>query len=1174
GSEQIVQYNFASEGEFSVGLSIETSSGCFGFALSDVVVPGLLSFSVNSMQEICADQENELSITFNIPFDVVETITGSVFDEENALIFSVDNELFTLPPQEEGNYILEVNSTSSSGCDQTSRMFIEVVSSFYCSSPQESGDLLLWFDGSDHLLLEGEAVSSWGNKISATNDAVSPSILNSPLYISSFDSLNGRGLLRFDGIDDYMDFGELSNMRTIFFLYRYSSSITDFPSILLGHPTLFQFHGGSQNSLLFSSSFASPLLLNGAARVNGLPQDVQEIIKPNDFEILTLNPNGELTAQYITNDRGSRFWDGDFAELIVFEDSLDDEEIFNVEQYLRYKYAPPVSLPPRINLEYGFCDTSIVAYQPWFRTYEWSTGSIDSAIVVNGPGIYTVEVTDIFGYTSIDSIQVVTDGNFLLEEQLICEFESLNYDTQLDLNNYTIIWSTEENTSSIEITEEGFYSVSVTDTLGCTFTTPEIFVDVDSFPSVAALVLTDIFCLGNDLFLASGFEEAETYLWSTEEDTAFIQPQTSGEYWVEAINANNCVGRDTIDIEIVGVAPEAEFEFTPPCENNDVIFSDITTPDGEAMVTGWDWVFENNESETSQEESPEVFYPAVGEFPVILTVTLDNGCTGTKRDTIFVNQLPLVNFSAPLVCAGNEVFFESFSAVPDGGIIALQLWAFGNDTDDQGAIGSTTFEETGVNTVKHIVTTEAACTDSLIRTVEVLGSPIVDFDIEDICVTQTASFNENVDISVSGPVFYNWQFGDGFFSNFPNTTHDYAESGIYEVTLTATGNNVGANGCVDQVTKQIRVYNPPNAELALTDQCLVETSELIDLSMANVSGDISDAISLRIWTLIDGPTGNQEGFVGNDSLQIFIADAPGTYEMSLEIQTESGCSSTGFDSFLVEAIPNSNFELNLPVIDPPFTATPVNLSEDGISFQWFLNGSLISEEFEPEITFNDTIDYEVVLVATNDIGCGDTAKSSYTVISPFYDLALIDLDFQTQGGVLVLNAIIGNNGNVLVETFDSEIQVGRDINFTVGSEVEIAPGEIINYTLGSEIGYLPGRDLPYTCMRISKPNGQTEIDTTNNYLCIGLNEQRATFDAPFPNPAEDEVKLTVILPEPGQVGLEITGADGKELIRTSFNLEEGPNVIEYPLVGWSEGLYFFKYSYKTQEEVHRLIIAR
>ncbi len=877
-----------------------------------------------------------------------------------------------------------------------------------------------------------------------------------------------------------------------------------------------------------------------------------------------------VSGNYSLGRAGSLSWNGSILEVGFFEDELSTIEL---EEYLTSRmdyYAPPVSLAIEDTLFLqDFCGIEL-GPETAYKSYEWQDGSTESTLTVNDEGWYSVIAIDMFNRQSVDSIYIDLPGDFLSDFALCSNLDSL---WSTNLEGFDVEWQDGSTTTDYLIEEPGEYFLTVTDDEGCSYTSETVVVTEDFFPEIAELDENPTFCLGNELFLSAGFEEAEEYLWSTDETTPFIQPQESGEYWVEATNANGCVGRDTVEIDIVGIAPTVDFGFSPPCQNNEVDFDDLTEPEG-GSITVWNWTFENTSAGVSDEENPSILYESTGEFPVELTVTLDNGCTGTGRDTIFVNPLPLVNFSAPIICAGNEVFFESLSVVPGGGSIAQQEWSFGNGTFDTGSVGSTTFENLGANTVTHIVTSEEQCTDSLLRNVEVLGSPIADFEVIDVCLGEVAVFQENVDISVSGPVFYNWQFGDGFFSNFPNTTHEYAQPGVYDVTLTATGNNLGVNGCTDQITKQIRVYEPPSPEITTEDACLGAVTELVDLTIPQSIADEVDPISSRLWTIIDGPTGSQQGELGTDSAQVFIPGAAGTFEVQLELLSESGCAASTQGSVFVQAIPSADFTIDLPIQAPPFSVIPDNLTTDGELFEWVVNGNVVSTEFEPTLNFETPGDYEVWLVATNELNCNDTAKTSFTAIIPEYDLEMVDLQYQTVGNNLLLVAFINNNGNVPVEFFDSEIEVGRDIKFNIDSEWLLPPGQLTEYPLGTEIGYLPGRDLPYTCMRVSNPNGEMESDTTNNKLCIGLNRQKATFAPPFPNPASNEVHFTIVMPTDAAVAVEITGSDGKLIESFTLDLKEGLNELDYPLIGWSEGLYFVKFKYDGQDEVFRLVIAR
>jgi len=1179
-------YTFDSSGQNTAMLDVTFINGCSASNIQEINIPASLPApaSINLVYPN-SDQvlfDDDVTFRWNLTenfygfelelLNLSEGVSQSFLVEE-----AIDSLQLTLDSF--GNYSWRVNVFNA--CRDTTASTLENFT--YASLENLNINLNSWFSADNAgNNIDSEGVSSLDNLATNGISISQGEPLSRPVILPN--ELNGKPVVSFDGIDDFLR-SESANSPlaeiSLFMVWKTRSGAIQ--NVIDGIP------GSGRKRVYYTTSGGNSLAFNAGQVVQYQKE------APFDYLISTCIYDGENSSAFdngVLQVSGSIglspfggitmgasisttfYFDGAIAELIIAEGALNTQDRVSIENYLRAKYFPNLLLPPfdlgaDIFVDYGFCPVTIDA-GPGYESYLWSTGETSQSIVVLKSGVYSVTVTDQYGYASTDRIEVHYPVE-VIDDFAICSNADSLWVTTLEL--YDVTWQDGTTTSNYLITDSGEYSFSVVDTLLCVFNSETLIVSLDEFPDETELTDIPTFCLGNDLFLSSGFAEAETYLWSTDEVSPFIQPQESGEYWVEATNANGCVGRDTVEVTIAGIAPDTEFDFNPPCAENDVLFNDLTIPEG-GTVTEWDWVFENNGAGTSTAENPAIFYPFVGTYPVALTVTLDNGCTGTKRDTVFVNPLPLVNFSAPLICAGNEVFFESFTGVPGGGTIAQWDWSFGNGTVDMGAIGSTSFEVLGFNTVTHIVTTGDACTDSLTRTVEILGSPVVAFDVTDVCLGETVVFEENVDVSISGPVFYNWQFGDGFFSNFPNTSHEYAQAGVYEVTLTATGNNVGVNGCVDQETREIRVYEPPLANSTTTDACIGAAVNLVDISLWRVIEGTTDPVISRQWNILDGPTGSQEGFIGMDSVQTFIPAAAGTFDVGLELATAAGCQASSTGSFLVQAIPSADFDLTLPEINPPFTSVPDNLSEDGINFEWLINGELVSTEFEPTLTFDSAGDYEVVLVATNDLNCTDSAMAMYTVILPEYDIALIELQYQTQGTTLVLNAIISNNGNVVVETFDTEIEVGRDIQFTVVSEFTLPPGDLVDYPLGSDIGYLPGRDLPYTCMRISNPNGQMETDTTNNYLCIGLNDQRATFGDPYPNPAKDEVKLTFVLPEDGPLNVEITGSDGRLMESFILDLKEGLNTVDYPLIGWSEGMYFLKFSYRNQEEVFRLVVAR
>ncbi len=631
---------------------------------------------------------------------------------------------------------------------------------------------------------------------------------------------------------------------------------------------------------------------------------------------------------------------------------------------------------------------------------------------------------------------------------------------------------------------------------------------------------------------------------------------------MEAINANGCIGRDTVDVAIVGTAPTVAFDIGTACAGNAVTFADATLPEG-SSITGQEWLFPTGGAAGAVVENT---FPATGDYPIALEVTLANGCTGIGRDTVTVNPLPLVsfNFDEVIPCAGNEVAFESLSGVPGNGSIASYNWSFGNGTTDTGLVGSTVFESLGANTAQLAVTTTAGCSDSLLSNVVVLGSPIADFDAAAVCLGQPTVFEENVDISQSGGVFYNWQFGDGFFSNFPNTSHVYAAPGLYDVTLRATGNDFGSAGCRDEITKQVLVYAPPTAALTVMDGCVGAPLLLTDISNAQVQGAVADAFTNRQWSATrDGVTTT----IGSDSVQVWIPEFAGGYVINLDLTTAAGCTAGAVATAVAAEIPTAAFTLEVPTTTPPLAVATANSSTDATGFQWRVDGLQVSTDAAPELFIAEVGTYTIDLIATNGLGCTDTASRSLTVINPEVELGLVDVRYTIMpataatGSRLALRALLSNGGNVPIRDFLVDVRLGLSANVVERMTFDLAAGEVKEFSLPINFEYLPARDLPYLCMSVSDPNGvgSAELNLDNNDKCIGLQKDEAIYIDPYPNPTSDKLNLGFVMPRATVLALEVTASDGRLIERFDLDLPEGYSLIEVSVRNLSKGIYFLNY---------------
>ncbi len=207
-------------------------------------------------------------------------------------------------------------------------------------SPADLPNLALWLKADAGITKDGSNyVSAWADQSGNGNNATQGSGLAQPLWVDGV--LNNKPVLRFDGVNDFMQFNEISNARTLFFVIKHDKLVNyEYPP-LLGHPTKYDFHGNNGTGLLIFSFYTSPNILNGSGYVNGIYTAPSNIQFPFTYKTITLITTGNVYAQYITNDRNiaGRIWKGEYAEIIIYSSVLSDINRQAVENYLKSKYG-------------------------------------------------------------------------------------------------------------------------------------------------------------------------------------------------------------------------------------------------------------------------------------------------------------------------------------------------------------------------------------------------------------------------------------------------------------------------------------------------------------------------------------------------------------------------------------------------------------------------------------------------------------------------------------------------------------------------------------------------------------------------------------------------------------------------------------------------------------------
>lgn len=217
--------------------------------------------------------------------------------------------------------------------------------------------------------------------------------------------------------------------------------------------------------------------------------------------------------------------------------------------------APEISPEGPITLCSG--ESVMLTASEGFSSYLWSNGATSQSIVVTVSGIYQVTGTSASGCTSQNSATVsVTINDPIIPvitangPTAFCFGNSVVLSAPAGYTSY--VWSTGETTQTINVAQNGDYSVIVTDVNGCVSQQSNI-ISVVVYPALEAPVITasgsTSLCQGQTVTLTAPSGYAQ-YAWSNGETSQNIIVGTAGAYYVVVSDIYGC---STLPSNIINV---------------------------------------------------------------------------------------------------------------------------------------------------------------------------------------------------------------------------------------------------------------------------------------------------------------------------------------------------------------------------------------------------------------------------------------------------------------------------------------------------------------------------------------------------------------------------------------------------------------------------------------------
>ncbi|MEO6894884.1 MAG: PKD domain-containing protein, partial [Ginsengibacter sp.] len=296
-------------------------------------------------------------------------------------------------------------------------------------------------------------------------------------------------------------------------------------------------------------------------------------------------------------------------------------------------------------------------------------------------------------------------------------------------------------------------------------------------------------------------------------------------------------------------------------------------------------------------------------------------------------------------------------------------WDLGNGTTSFLQNPSVAYFDPGTYSVSLVIKNSLG-NDSITKEqfITVYSAPEINFNASNVtgCFPLSTNFLDS-SIAVSGTISnWQWDFGDGNFSDVQNPQHVYTSDGDFNVSLKATNNY----GCVTSKTIKKFISIKTGVKAGFTNLTSKTCNAPATISFVNKSigvGSLSYA-----WDFGDGSSSNS----ANPSHAFTTS---GSYSVSLIVNNETGCSDTLLKPKLI-TIGSTAADFEIPKLVCVGTPVVINNASKPApsSASWNFGDGTFSDSVNAIKVFKYPGDYQVKMVSNNG-ACMDSITKLISV---------------------------------------------------------------------------------------------------------------------------------------------------------------------------------------------------
>ncbi len=664
-------------------------------------------------------------------------------------------------------------------------------------------------------------------------------------------------------------------------------------------------------------------------------------------------------------------------------------------------------------------------------SWEWTFGENLGTSNAQSPsftfdetGEFAVEltVTDDWGCSATQVFDNAVSASqpiaFFETEDFGCTGNSISFINISDGEDLSFLWDFGDGTSTEEAPEhsfsaEGVYTVclTITDVNNCsdtyclddyiTINDPEADFTVDNnFASCPPMTVN----------FTNMSTDAVEYKWDFGDGTTSTQEEPThvytipGTYEVMLIASSTPFCHDTIKFDdfivLDGPVGEYVFDVDSTCAPATITFIGNSVADYEYT---WDMGDGQLFSSNAFIDADTIVYTYAlpGNYTPTLSLENQTGCFRTlpNHGPIRVSALTADFTASDTLLCDDNVPITFFNLSSTNHPLTKVDWSFedGNPLTSEAVEEIVTFDNVGTFDVTMIVS-NGFCSDTLTKNdfISIGPKPTADYvmDTNEGCEPLSVSFTDQSGIAGGSITDWEWEFGDGFGANGPNTNHDFAAGEDIPVSLIVTS----AEGCRDTMTQTVTSFAATAVDLGDDlEICIGETVPLIatvDNNLAGATYGWAPATGLSCTNCLDP-----------------LADPVTTTTYTFTFVNADGCETieTVTVQVLPYSVPTVTTSPDLTICANTSTTLSADAGAGNYTYEWdasrpgldcYLNCA------NPVATPTQLTTY--VVTVTSEFGCSTVDSITVDVLDESQSFAGDDRII-CEGGSAQLNLSMGNN---------------------------------------------------------------------------------------------------------------------------------------------------------------------